>query len=119
MVHGVGISSVHDVSILNGVPLSLEEVVMDFISLEVRFNLFPVRLVGVHVNSHQDFVGERLKRPPYQGLEHLAGNVNLGEITVALLVRIAVVGGHQVDQPRLHHDPCREPSVKRPAKDNL
>ena len=75
--------------------------------------------VAVDVNADQNFIGQGLKRPPNEGLKHITRHVNLGEVTATLGVRIPVVGGHEVLQPRLHHEIPKHPSVKRPAKDNL
>ena len=75
--------------------------------------------VAVDVDADQNFIGQSLKGPPNEGLKHITGHVDLGEVPATLGVRISVVGGHEVLQPRLHHDFPKHPSVKRPAKDNL
>ena len=69
----------------------------------------------VDVDAHENFIRQRLKRPPNEGLEDITGHVKLSEVTVTLRMRIAVVGGHEVNQPRLHHALRTGSSIKRYA----
>ena len=119
VVNGVGIPSVDDVCFFDDVPLALEQTRVHLIALEVRIHLFAMRAIPIDVNADKDLVRQSLKRPPNQGLEHLTGHVNLSQITGSLSVGIVIVGGHQILQPRLHHDPPKQMTVKRPAEDNL
>ena len=119
VVHGVRIAAVDDVGFFDDVSLALEKPSVDVVALKVRFHVFPVGTVAVDVNPNQNLIGQGLERPPHEGLEHLSRHVNLSDITGSLCVRIVVVRGHEVLQPRLHHVPAKQMTVKRPAEDNL
>jgi hypothetical protein len=60
MMDGVGIATVHNVSLLDEVALPLEEVRVHFIALKVGFNFGPVGSFSVDVDADKNLVGKGL-----------------------------------------------------------
>jgi hypothetical protein len=92
---------------------------VNLITFEIRINVLEVRALAVNVDADQNFIRQGLQCPPHEGLEDVPRHVNLSQITGSLCMGIVIVGGHEVLQPRLHHDPPKQMTVKRPAEDNL